>query len=122
MFKEVKIGGITVPMLANGATPVRYKLLFKKDIISEFQEAQGNNAKMVDTIPELAFIMAKQAEASEGKADLSRLSMDDYIAWLERFDSMDLPFAAEDIVNLYVGNNETSSEPKKKVKREVKES
>ena len=116
MFKEVTIGGITVPMLANGATPIRYKHIFHKDIISEFQAAQEDYSKVVNSIPELAFVMAKQAEAKEGKVNLDLLNEAMYMTWAEQFGAMDLPLAADDIINLYLGNNATSSESKKKAK------
>lgn len=114
MYKEVKIGDITIPMLANGATALRYKHVFGKDLIAEFQGAEEDNTKAVDCIPELAFIMAKAAEAKEGKADLNKLNEEVFLNWLEQFGPMDLPLAAEEVVNLYIGNGITTSEPKKK--------
>ncbi len=122
MFKELKIGDKTIPMLANGATPLRYKLVFKKDIISEFQLAENDYSKVTNSMPELAFIMAKQAEACQGNADLNLLNFDMYMAWMEQFEPMDLVLASDEIVDLYMGNNQTSSEPKKKVRGGVKES
>ena len=122
MFKELKIGDKTIPMLANGATPLRYKLVFKKDIIAEFQLAENDYSKVTNSMPELAFIMAKQAEASQGNADLNLLNFDMYMAWMEQFEPMDLVLASDEIIDLYLGNNQTSSEPKKKVRGEAKES
>ena len=114
MFKEVKIGNITVPMLANGATALRYRNIFGKDIISELMGAQEDTVKGVNSLPELAFIMAMAAKAKDGEIDMSLLNQDKYIEWLEQFDPMDLPSAAEEIVNLYMSNGKTNSEPKKK--------
>ena len=121
MFKNITIGGITVPMLANGATPIRYKHVFHKDIITEFQAAQDDYSKAASSMPELAFVMAKQAEAKEGKIDINLLNEDMYVEWLEQFGPMDLPMASEQIIELYLGNNATSSEPKKKVKEKQSE-
>lgn len=117
MYKEIKIGDITIPMLANGATPIRYKMIFGKDLISEFNEAQKDAVKAMDSLPELAFIMAKAAEAKEGKSDLNCLNQDIYVTWLEQFGPMDILNASDQIVNLYTGNMETRSEPKKKEKK-----
>lgn len=117
MFKEIKVGDITMPMLANGATPLRYKMVFGKDLLSEFQDGKDNASKIVDCVPELAFIMAKAAEAREDKADLNLINRDMYADWLEQFEPMDLPMASDEIVNLYTGNLETKSEPKKKEKK-----
>ena len=122
MFKEVKIGGITVPMLANGATPIRYRHIFHKDLIAEFQEAQNDYSKVTNSTPELAFVMAMQAKAKEGKVDLNLINEDMYVEWLEQFDPMDLPFASDQIVDLYMGNNATTSEAKKKTSEEQNES
>ena len=36
MYREIKIGNGTFPMSANGATPIRYRMVFGKDLISEF--------------------------------------------------------------------------------------
>lgn len=121
MFKNVEIGGITVPMLANGATPIRYRYVFHKDIITEFQQAQDDYSKVVNSMPELAFIMAMQAKAQDGAIDLNLLNEDKYLEWVEQFGAMDLPMASEQIINLYLGNNATSSEPKKKVKEKQSE-
>lgn len=114
MFKELKIDDIYVPMLANGATPLRYKLIFGKDLIAEFQDAENNAAKVTNCIPELAFIMAKAAEAKDGRADMSTLNQEDFMCWLEQFSPMGVTMAAEEIVDLYMGNAQTSVEPKKK--------
>lgn len=118
MYREIKVGKGTVPMLANGATPLRYRMIFKKDILKEFQQVEGNNYSIaVDTVSELAFILAKAAE----KADMNKLNMETYIEWLEQFEPFDLTEALEDIVDLYVGNIETTSEVKKKARDAVKE-
>jgi hypothetical protein len=116
MYKEIKIGDKVIPMVANGATPMRYKLLFHKDLLVELQSSQDETSKILDSIPELAFIMAKSAEAKEGKANMSLLNQESFLERLEQFGPMDLALAADEIVNLYVGNTLTSSERKKKVK------
>lgn len=116
MYREIKIGEITVPMLANGATALRYKHVFGRDLIAEFQQAESNSVMAINCIPELAFIMAKAAEAKEGKADMNLLNEEMYMSWLEQFGSMDLPLAAESIVDLYTGQCLTKSVPKKKEK------
>lgn len=117
MYREIKVGKGTVPMLANGATPIRYRMVFKKDLITEFQHIEGNYSIAVDTVSELAFILAKAAE----KADMNKLNMETYIAWLEQFDPFDLTDASEAIIDLYIGNEETKSEVKKKARDAVKE-
>ena len=121
MYGEIKVGGINVPMIANAATPLRYKQLFGKDLLTEFHGVEENEAKAVESIPELAFIMAMTAKSKDGKQDLSKLNLNLYMEWLEQFDPMDLPMASEQIVNLYLGNTVTISEPKKKEKENQSE-
>lgn len=113
MFREVKVGDIAVPMLANGATPIRYKRVFHKDILKEFKGIEGDEAK-IDSIGEIAFIMAMQAKAQKGEADMSLLNDDAYIEWLEQFNPFDIDMAADQIVELYIINTETTSDSKKK--------
>lgn len=113
MYREIQIGEKTVPMVANGATALRYRHVFKRDLIKEFQEAKNDAAKGFNSIPELAFIMAKAAEAKEGKANMNLLNDDDLIEWLEQFGPMDVLMASDEIVNLYTGNAEASVEQKK---------
>lgn len=114
MYREISIGGIKVPMLANAATPLRYKQHFHKDFLKEMQGAQIDSIKVTDSLPELAFIMSCQAKAKEGKVDINMLKETDYLDWLEQFDPMDIPMAADDIVSLYFGNAITEAEAKKK--------
>ena len=117
MYREIKIGKSTIPMSANGATPIRYRMVFKKDLISEFQRVGNNYSVAIDTVTELAFIMAKAGE----KADMDKLNQNAYIAWLEEFEPFDITDAADEIVDLYMGNSQTSSEVKKKARDAVSE-
>jgi hypothetical protein len=117
MYREIKIGERTIPMSANGATPIRYRMVFGKDLISEFQNVENNYSIAMDTISELAFIMAKAGE----KADMDKLNKNAYVAWLEQFEPFDITNVADAIVDVYMGNVQTSSEVKKKARDAVKE-
>ena len=117
MYREIKIGDKKVPMLANGATPIRYRMVFGKDVITEFQNADTDSGKAASSVTELAFIMNKAAEAQENKASLSTLNMDTFVEWLEQFEPLDITLAAEEIVGLYMGNGKGLSEAKKKTVR-----
>lgn len=114
MVKTIKIGGGEVILAANAATPYRYKQLFHEDLFKIFSDSQNKseaeNISLTDTVMKLAFIMTKQAE----KADMSMLSEDDFISWLENYDPMDLVLVGEDIINMYMGSTKQSVEPKKK--------
>lgn len=121
MYREIKIGEKSIPMLANGATPIRYRMVFGKDIMSEFNKVNEDMGKATDSISELAFIMSKAAEAQNEHKAMTNLNMESFVSWLEQFEPLDLTLAAEDIVNLYLGNEQTLSEVKKKAGDAVKE-
>ena len=108
MHKEMKIGAKTVTFLSNGATPLFYKMLFKKDLLKQLNGEGFEVAS--DNIPELAFIMAKQAD----KADMMKLSMNDYIDWLSNFEPLDLVMSGGEIANVYIADSIPTEEAKKK--------
>mgnify|MGYP003517079621 CR=1 FL=1 len=122
MYREIKVGEKSIPMLANGATPIRYRMTFGKDIISEFESVQTDTGKASSSIAELAFIMTKAAEAQSEHKAMTTLNQESFIEWLEQFEPLDLVLASEDIVNLYLGNEQTLSEAKKKAGDAVSES
>lgn len=117
MYREIKIGQTSVPMSANGATPIRYRMVFGKDLLNEFQGVDNNYSIAVDTISELAFIMAQAGK----KADMDKLNKSVYVEWLEQFEPFDITNVAEEIIDLYMGNTATTSEVKKKARDAVKE-
>ena len=117
MFKEIQIGEKTVGMVANGATPIRYRMIFGKDLISEFQGAGENDTGRVsNSISELAFIMAMASDAKDGKVNLDKLNQESFVKWLEQFEPRDIAMAAESVIDVYMGNQTINSESKKKVK------
>lgn len=106
MYKEVKIGEKVVPMESNGATPIRFRKTFHTDIIAVFSDA-----KNIDEISlrQLAYIMAKSAE----KADMNKLNEDDFIEWISQFENIDVLNALEEVVSVYLGDNDPTSTIKK---------
>lgn len=107
MNRTITIDGNELALAANAATPFRYKQLFKKDlfhILGNEQLAQENG---VETVTELAFIMAKQAE----KADMNSLSQDNFVEWLEGFGPMAFVEGAEEILNTYMASTVATSTP-----------
>lgn len=113
MVKEVKVGEKTVKFLSNGVTPIAYKQLFNSDLLGLISEGKGTEVAS-DKAPELAFIMAMQAEGKNA-AELMKLSQENYYDWLMQFEPLDLTMAGADIVNVYISTSLPSSEPKKKV-------
>ena len=112
MQKTVKIGEKEVEMRATAATAIRYRNVFHGDIMTELMEMNPEkiDAKVIEKIQQLGFIMAKTAEG----ANMSALTQDDYLEWLDQFDGMDLMTASKDIVTIYIGGKVSSSELKKR--------
>ena len=98
---------ITVPMLANAATPIRFKQLFKKDILSGLVDKDGNYD--TEVISKLAYLMSQQA----AKVDINTLNFDKYVEWLEDFDSMAFVDNVDQILDVYIRSKENTSKAKK---------
>lgn len=112
MFKELKIGAKSISFLSNGVTPLWYKQIFGKDLLQSLTNGSGDMEIASDKIPELAFVMAKQAE----KVDMSQLNYNSYMDWLENFEPLDLVLNSSEIANVYISDSITAVEPKKKGK------
>lgn len=110
MLGKINAGGKELEVLANAATPIRYKQVFHRNLMGFFlgKETDETNAEMVQ---ELAYIMVRAAE----RADMGKLSYEDYIEWLEGFDA--LAFSNQEtasaLIDVYQGNQITDSEVKK---------
>ena len=107
MFKTLNIDGREIDFSANAATPFRYRQIFHKDLLSILGNEDKAQNEGVESVTELAFVMAKQAE----KADMGKLNEDMFYEWLEGFGSMAFVNGAEDILNVYMESTETTSTP-----------
>jgi hypothetical protein len=116
MYREITVGTQSIPMKATASTPIRYRMVFNQDLISEFQSIESDASLAIDTISKLAFIMASAADPS---VDMSALNMEKYMNWLEQFEPFDLTNASDQIVDVYMGNMGTKSEDKKKARGAV---
>ena len=108
MFKTVKIDGKEMELVANAATPFRYKQVFKQDLFSVFGNEKRAEEEGAEAVMRLAYIMAKQAE----KADMAKLNEEDFISWLEGFSAMAFINAADEIVNAYMDSTKGTATPK----------
>lgn len=111
MQKTVKIGETEVMMRSSAATAIRYRNTFHEDIMKELIEMDPEkmDAKVIEKIQKLGYIMVRSAE----RADMTTLTEDDYMNWLDQFDTIDIMRASKDILMLYLGNKLSSSELKK---------
>ena len=118
MKKVINIDGIDVEMKCSGATPARYRELFKHDLfkelagMSKFMITDNNGQTSVDLehidfgiVERMAYTMASQANRNIG-------SMSD---WLDQFEhATALIDAMPDILTLYMDGLTSTSEVKKK--------
>lgn len=107
MLKTVTIDGNEIEFAANAATPFRYKQIFQKDLLQILGNEEKAQQEGVEAVTQLAYIMAKQAE----KADMAKLSNDDFITWLEGFSAMAFVENAEEILNVYMDSTSTTAAP-----------
>lgn len=111
MTKEILIGGKPITFTSNGATPLFYNRFFHKDLMKQMSASGEELLIATEDLPELAFIMAKQAD----KADMMHLTDEMYIEWLSLFNPLDLAVKGNEIFMVYVADSISSVEPKKKV-------
>ena len=119
MLKTVQIGEKEVNLLANAATPIRYKMVFGEDVMVAFNQInqeKRDTGEILDITSQLAYIMNRQAECS--KDELKALTKESYIDWLEDFDSMAFVNASEVIINTYLGTTGTTSKAKNVASRQ----
>lgn len=118
MYAEIKLYSakgdeLTVPMLATASTPIRFKMLFGKDlmggILTSNLSGDGFDLSVVEIVSQLAFLMAQQA----AKADITTLDMNKYISWLDDFDSNAFIDNANEILNVYIKSRNNTSRAKK---------
>lgn len=107
MYKKLEIDGKEIELVANAATPFRFKQIFKKDLLSILGNEDKAQNEGVEAVTELAFIMAKQAE----KADMNKLNYDMFIDWLEDFGPMAFVDSAENILAVYMESTASTSTP-----------
>lgn len=107
MNKKIMVDGTEMELSANAATPFRFKQVFNKDLLAVFADEKKAQTEGLEAVSELAYIMNKQAEG----ADMSKLSFDDFIKWLEGFGPMAFVDASESIVEAYTDSTATSSTP-----------
>lgn len=107
MYRKITVDGTEMELSANAATPFRFKQVFHKDLLATFANETRAQEEGIETISQLAYIMNKQAQ----KADMNKLTEEDFISWLEGFEAMAFVEASEEILGVYMGSAETTSKP-----------
>jgi len=129
MYKEIEMlmadgEAKAIPMKATGSTCLRYKQFTGKELMKSILKAanaltNGFNSEEISEeadvdefqqiISSLAFIMNKQALGD----DMNRLSENEYVDWLDEFDSGAFTQNAGVIIDLYMNNTLGTSVAKK---------
>ena len=102
MEKTVTIGDKEIKMRSSGATPIKYKMIFNKDLFVDMKplfagmkvNADGTSSipmEAIDVFTRLAYVFACQ-----GDPELNTPFED----WLEQFEMMDMVTAVTDILDL----------------------
>lgn len=109
MTGAVTFGDQTIKLCGNGATSIRYKQIFHKDLLMSFRGMSVEDFD-ADTIKGLAFVMAKQAEG----ADFKGITLDDFVDWISQYEEFDFMNSAADVIGIWTANNATMAKAKKK--------
>lgn len=113
MFDKVRIGDRDIPMLSMASTNIYYKRVFGEDPIILQADRDMTPGEGVNFAQQLAFIMAKQAQANGDRKQMLALNEESYLEWLDQFDGVDLQNALEDVMRVYRKDLAVSSTEKK---------
>lgn len=110
MEKLITIDGKEMRMVANGATPRIYRILFGKDLFKDINTAIDEKTnELLDTsvLEQLAFVAGRQGGSIETSTTIEE--------WLESLDDpMAIINVAGALMELWAANRKTTSTPKKK--------
>ena len=113
MEKVIKIGDKNVTMKATAGTPRRYRMMFRRDLMSDMAHLSKRMKKQEFGVPDLeifenvAYLMAKQAEPQ----------IPDIDEWFDEFEIFDIYQVLPQILSLWGMEMETQIESKKKFPR-----
>ena len=115
MLKKVNLtvdgAPVSTPMLATGATAIRYKSVFRRDLLTDIGAMDKSGTLDYATVARLAYVMAMQA----AHADMSALSDDSFMDWLDTLDGDAILTAAPEIIGAYLSSRATTVAPKNAV-------
>ena len=114
MRSVIRIGKREEAVESNAATAIRYKQIFKRELLKDL--AMLENVEDVDKLDaieytsKLAYVMNMQ-----NRKEIKEASEEGYIAWMEEFEEADFqdPAAITSILNVWNRNITTTSELKK---------
>ena len=114
--KKIQIGSREVEMLAVSSCNFYYRRLFGEDPF-ELQalaaSREGGQAMGITFAMQMGFVMMKAAEAHGDRNIMNALTLDEYLDWIDQFDTFDFAQPSGDIIMLYVNQGKTHSLEKK---------
>lgn len=114
MKSVISIGQREVAVESNAATAIRYKQIFRRDLLKDIAKLENvEDADKLDAIEytsKLAYVMNMQ-----NRKEIPTASEDSYITWMEEFEEADFqnPVTITSILNVWNRNITTTSELKK---------
>lgn len=114
MRKTIMLGSNEVEMVANAASPLLFREVFKKDFLTAYHEMnKEETGEALELMQMMAFIMKCQAGMPREK--LHSITRDMYDTWVEdELGPMDIAYAFESIIELYFGQTIATAIPKAK--------
>ncbi len=120
MYKQIKMrmtdGSIQdIPFMATGSTPIRYRMMYHADLTKDLTKLiNASNMTLSDdadliVLDRLAFLMNCHAE----HRDMNALDPNELVDWLDKFEAGEMLGHVNEIIAIYLGNKESTSEPKK---------
>lgn len=102
-------------LIANSTTPHLFKSLFNMDLLksaNQITKAENDTTDSIFFIQRIAFVMNAQTRYST-KDILNKLTIEDFIIWLDDFIDADFVLHAEDILNVWFNSLNGNSKLKK---------
>ncbi len=113
MEKVITIGDKEIKMKATAGTPRLYRMMFRRDLMSDMARLSKSMQKQEFDVPDLetfenvAYLMAKQADAQSPGID----------EWFDEFEIFDIYQVLPQILSLWSMETETQIESKKNLIR-----
>lgn len=116
--KKIQIGSREVEMLAVSSCNYFYRRIFDEDPFELQAKAAAtpeSGALGITFAMQMGFIMKSMAEAHGDRRVMNQLSIDDYLDWIDLFDTYDFAEPSGVIIELYANQNKQHSAEKKEV-------
>lgn len=114
--KKIQIGSREVEMLAVSSCNYFYRRIFDEDpfeLQARATSSPESGALGITFAMQMGFIMKSMAEAHGDRSVMNQLNIDDYLDWIDLFDTYDFAEPSGAIIELYARQNKQHSSEKK---------